>query len=50
VSLGYAVVSRADQGPGLQFRELRTAGCEEIFEKTSGAKGVTGRPLLAERP
>jgi prevent-host-death family protein len=49
VNVGYARVSRADQDPELQFRELKAAGCGEIFEeKASGAKGVLERPALAE--
>lgn len=49
MNVGYARVSRADQDPELQFRDLRAAGCAEIFEeKVSGAKGVLQRPALAE--
>lgn len=48
-NIGYARVSRRDQDPELQFRDLRAAKCEPIFEeKVSGGKGVEERPALKE--
>lgn len=48
-NVGYARVSRRDQDPELQFRELRAADCEPIFEeKVSGSKGVGERSALEE--
>jgi DNA invertase Pin-like site-specific DNA recombinase len=39
MKIGYARISRQDQNPNLQRRELREAGCEKIFEeKVSGAR------------
>jgi DNA invertase Pin-like site-specific DNA recombinase len=33
MNIGYARVSRQDQNPDLQRRELEAAGCEQIFEE-----------------
>lgn len=47
--VGYARVSTRDQDPDLQFRDLRKAGCEEIFEeKVSGSKGAGERVTLTQ--
>ena len=48
-NIGYARVSRSDQDPELQFRDLKAEKCDPIFEeKISGAKSASERPALEE--
>src|SRR5215216_6445221 len=45
MNIGYARVSRQDQNPDLQRRELEEAGCEQIFEERISSRKES-RPEL----
>jgi DNA invertase Pin-like site-specific DNA recombinase len=45
MNVGYARVSRQDQNPQMQRRELRAAGCERIFEERISSRKES-RPEL----
>jgi DNA invertase Pin-like site-specific DNA recombinase len=47
MKVGYVRVSRQDQNPDLQRRELEAAGCEKIFEEKVSSRKER-RPVLQE--
>jgi DNA invertase Pin-like site-specific DNA recombinase len=47
MKVGYVRVSRQDQNPDLQLRELGEAGCEKIFEEKVSSRKER-RPVLKE--
>ena len=51
ILVGYARSSAADQQAGLdaQFRDLKAAGCEEIFSEQASAVGQRERLREAQR-
>jgi DNA invertase Pin-like site-specific DNA recombinase len=47
MDVGYVRVSKREQNPELQRRELRAAGCERIFEERISSREESRPQLLA---